>query len=504
MRKLLVLGLFAASAWGQTRITQQSVNQYQKQATSPGTPAANTAYLYFDGINIVCFTSTGASCLSGGGGGSGTVTNLATTSPITGGTITTTGTIGCATCVTSAGSLTSTALVTGAGSQGSQTPSATSTLDASGNLTIPGILTSGAGGTGTWTATEGTAATGVAASDVIYADSTAHRFKVKNNNGTADTLATFTDALSVFGAGALASGTTATTQSASDNSTKVATTAYADRVATTGNINATVANYVAGGGTAQAQTATFSPALSALTTGATGRFLPTAANTAAAPTFAPNGLTAKNVTKCGTVALVANDFTTTQPAEVSYDGTEWVLQNPQAIPCGLAQGSGTAYISTFTGGVQTNSGQPATNATKLWTIVPSVSVVSSAHLAVFINTADATGADLYNLALFNTAGNIVCQTGAQSSTTLGFTTTGAKFLSWTGACGPILANQRYYFGYTAVTTTIVLGGMTQTPQPVSGVVPSSNNTTASAVWTTPIGIPADSWALSALPAIAIY
>lgn len=34
----------------------------------------------------------------GGGGGSGTVTSIATTSPITGGTITTTGTIACATC----------------------------------------------------------------------------------------------------------------------------------------------------------------------------------------------------------------------------------------------------------------------------------------------------------------------------------------------------------------------------------------------------------------------
>ena len=55
------------------------------------------------------------------GGGSGTVTSIATTSPITGGTITTTGTIACATCVTSAASLTSTDVMTGAGSQASQT-----------------------------------------------------------------------------------------------------------------------------------------------------------------------------------------------------------------------------------------------------------------------------------------------------------------------------------------------------------------------------------------------
>lgn len=40
---------------------------------------------------------------SGGGGGSGTVTSINTTSPITGGVITTTGTIACPTCLTGAG-----------------------------------------------------------------------------------------------------------------------------------------------------------------------------------------------------------------------------------------------------------------------------------------------------------------------------------------------------------------------------------------------------------------
>jgi hypothetical protein len=53
-------------------------------------------------------------------GGTGTVTSIATTSPITGGTITTTGTIACATCVTSAAALTANQLVIGSGGQGSQ------------------------------------------------------------------------------------------------------------------------------------------------------------------------------------------------------------------------------------------------------------------------------------------------------------------------------------------------------------------------------------------------
>jgi len=53
--------------------------------------------------------------------GSGTVTSIVFSSPLTGGTVTTTGTVGCTTCVTSAASLTANAIMVGSGSQGSQT-----------------------------------------------------------------------------------------------------------------------------------------------------------------------------------------------------------------------------------------------------------------------------------------------------------------------------------------------------------------------------------------------
>lgn len=55
------------------------------------------------------------------------VTSIATSSPITGGTITTTGTIGCATCVTSASALTANAVVIGGGGQAESTISADTT-----------------------------------------------------------------------------------------------------------------------------------------------------------------------------------------------------------------------------------------------------------------------------------------------------------------------------------------------------------------------------------------
>ena len=92
--------------------------------------------------------------------------------------------------------------------------------------------------------------------------------------------------------------------------------------------------YAAGGGTGDAQTVTLSPAVAALSTGLVVRWKPTAANTAAAPTLAVNGLTATTITKCGATALVASDLTTAAYAEALYDGTEFQLLNPQAGGCG--------------------------------------------------------------------------------------------------------------------------------------------------------------------------
>lgn len=74
------------------------------------------------------------------------VAAAAPTAPIT---VSATGGIACATCVTSASSLTSTALMTGAGSQVSQTPSATSTLSAGGALSVAAGGSVGSADTGT-------------------------------------------------------------------------------------------------------------------------------------------------------------------------------------------------------------------------------------------------------------------------------------------------------------------------------------------------------------------
>lgn len=114
--------------------------------------------------------------------------------------------------------------------------------------------------------------------------------------------------------------------------------------------------YVAGAGTANAQTATYAPAVGALVAGLNLCWLPSNANTTTTPTFSPNSLTAKTITKLGTAALAANDLTTSAIACAIYDGTDWELQNPQTVSGGSGAmtqissqtlGSGVASV-TFT------------------------------------------------------------------------------------------------------------------------------------------------------------
>lgn len=144
--------------------------------------------------------------------------------------------------------------------------------------------------------------------------------------------------------------------------------------------------YVAGGGTAQAQTVTLAPAATSLVAGLTVRWVPTAANTAGAPTLAVNGLTAKTITKCGTTALVANDLTTAALATATYDGTQFQLLNPQAAGCGTA----SAGVSSFSG-----DGTFATNSGSTGGVTLALST-ASAH-SFWGNNTGSTGAAGYHV-----------------------------------------------------------------------------------------------------------
>lgn len=91
-------------------------------------------------------------------------------------------------------------------------------------------------------------------------------------------------------------------------------------------------SYASGGGTANAQTITLSPALGSYVAGVMVSWLPAAANTTSTPTLNVNGLGTKTIIKVGGAALAASDLTTGAVAMVIYDGTNFELQNPQTAP----------------------------------------------------------------------------------------------------------------------------------------------------------------------------
>lgn len=103
-------------------------------------------------------------------------------------------------------------------------------------------------------------------------------------------------------------------------------------------------NWVDGGGTADAITATYSPAITALVDGQLCCVRATAANATTTPTFAPNGLTARTIVKKGGAALVAGDIVADgHELILRYDltNTRWELLNP-GVYASLA-------ANTFTG-----------------------------------------------------------------------------------------------------------------------------------------------------------
>lgn len=112
---------------------------------------------------------------------------------------------------------------------------------------------------------------------------------------------------------------------------------------------------LAGGGTANAQTATPTVAWTALTDGSIVSWVPTAANTSAT-TLAVSGLTAKNLLRPGGVALTGGELATGSVAIAQYDATldAYTLINP-AAPGGVIP----AWASSASGRLIATGGMPA-------------------------------------------------------------------------------------------------------------------------------------------------
>lgn len=107
------------------------------------------------------------------------------------------------------------------------------------------------------------------------------------------------------------------------------------------------------GGTANAQTITPSPVITAYAAGQKFSFLPVATNTSGTVTIANSGLAARNVKKGiggAKVVLAVGDIVIGVSAEVLDDGTDYILLNPQTYSHGadIASAS-TVNLDTATG-----------------------------------------------------------------------------------------------------------------------------------------------------------
>ena len=129
-------------------------------------------------------------------------------------------------------------------------------------------------------------------------------------------------------------------------------------------------NYAAGSGTANAQTASYAPAIASLIPGLVCWWAPIANNTSSTPTFAPNGLTAKTIVKAAGAPLAAGDLNSAAVAVAIYDGTSWELQNPQT---GSGGGGGVTTRNIVTGSRAYNTVYQNTNTTARFVSISTVS-----------------------------------------------------------------------------------------------------------------------------------
>lgn len=101
-----------------------------------------------------------------------------------------------------------------------------------------------------------------------------------------------------------------------------------------GQVQDGLPNWTIAGGTADALTATYTPAITVLSDGQLCFLRATSANATTTPTFAPNGLTARTITKLGGSAVAVADIAGSL-AEIilryNAANTRWELLNPSAI-----------------------------------------------------------------------------------------------------------------------------------------------------------------------------
>jgi hypothetical protein len=349
----------------------------------------------------------------GGGGGSGTVTNVATTSPITGGPITTTGTIGCATCTTSAAAITSNVIPKGSG--GGQGIANSSLSDDGTVVTTSEPISSG---TGFENAT-GTAAeqylqfgrTGIGIAVPYYRPTntnTAVAFDISPNGSpsdfTANTGVSWIDICSTDCTGAGVTNYESLRMGKFTTSTQSSAAHVSAAKGGTGTVRSLILQLNGG-----------SVGIGALPV--SGSLLSGTGDTAFTQYCDASHA------NCFTPASVAN-----MPA-----------QQP------LGPGSNSAGPGLSVAGATSAEG------------FISVGNGSYGHFVIHITTTD-NSANTYNFGVYNAAGTLLCSTGAIAGSTFA-TANGSKQVAFTSNC-TLVQGSIYYFAYSAVTAnTLRLSGV---------------------------------------------
>lgn len=158
-----------------------------------------------------------------------------------------------------------------------------------------------------------------------------------------------------------------------------------DEYAVVGQVQDSSYDFAIAGGTADAITASFSPAITALVDGMTLYVRASATNATTAPTFKVNALAAHTITKFGGQALVAGDIPGAGAELILryvLAATKWELLNPAyaatlAVPWAVAAGTADAItaayspaIGALTDGLLLSFRATATNATTTPTFSP--------------------------------------------------------------------------------------------------------------------------------------
>lgn len=118
------------------------------------------------------------------------------------------------------------------------------------------------------------------------------------------------------------------------------------------------------GGTADAITATYSPAVTALVDGQLAYVRASAANATTTPTFSPNGLTPRIIVKTGGVALAAGDIAADGHELIlrfDLSNTRWELLNPKSASPSTASDTVEGVVELATT-AETTTGTDATRA----------------------------------------------------------------------------------------------------------------------------------------------